>query len=51
VPSPINLPSGCVFHTRCKFADKICREKEPEAVEVMTNHYVACHHLLKNNKV
>lgn len=47
VPSPINLPSGCVFHTRCKFASEICREKEPEAAEVTTNHYVACHHFIK----
>jgi len=44
VPSPINLPSGCVFHSRCKFASKICLEKEPETVEVMPNHYLACHH-------
>lgn len=47
VPSPINLPPGCVFHTRCKFASEICREKEPEAAEVMTDHYVACHHFQK----
>jgi len=47
VPSPINLPSGCVFHTRCKFASKICREKEPEVAEITTNHYVACHHFKK----
>lgn len=50
VPSPINLPSGCVFHTRCKFTSKICREKEPKATEITLNHYVACHHPLKNNK-
>jgi len=37
VPSPINLPPGSVFHTRCKSANIICREKEPEAVEVTTN--------------
>ncbi|MDD5014352.1 MAG: ABC transporter ATP-binding protein [Atribacterota bacterium] len=50
VPSPINLPSGCVFHTRCKLASKICREKEPKAIEITLNHYVACHRPLKNNK-
>ena len=44
VPSPINLPSGCVFHTRCKLASKICREKEPKSTEITLNHYVACHH-------
>jgi len=47
VPSPINLPPGCVFHTRCKFASEICREKEPEVAEITTNHYVACHHFKK----
>lgn len=50
VPSPINLPSGCVFHTRCKLVSKICREKEPKAIEIRLNHYVACHHPLKNNQ-
>ncbi|MCJ7788871.1 MAG: ABC transporter ATP-binding protein [Candidatus Atribacteria bacterium] len=50
VPSPINLPSGCVFHTRCKLASKICREKEPKATEITLNHYVACYHSLKNNQ-
>jgi len=47
VPSPINLPPGCVFHTRCKFVSEICREKEPEVAEITTNHYVACHHFKK----
>ena len=50
VPSPINLPSGCVFHARCKLASKICREKEPKATEITLNHYVACHYPLKNNQ-
>jgi len=50
ISSMINLPSGCVFHTRCKLASKICREKEPKATEITLNHYVACHHSLKNNK-
>lgn len=49
VPSPINLPLGCVFHTRCKLASKICREKT-KATEITLNHYVACHHSLKNNQ-
>ncbi len=47
VPSPINLPPGCVFHTRCKFVSEICREKEPEVAEITTNHCVACHHFKK----
>jgi oligopeptide transport system ATP-binding protein len=47
VPSPINLPSGCVFHTRCKFASKICCEEEPELAYATQGHYVACHHFKK----
>ena len=47
VPSPINLPPGCVFHTRCKFASKICCEEEPELANATQGHYVACHHFQK----
>ncbi len=43
VPSAINIPSGCRFHTRCPFTEKICREKGPELIEVSPNHFVACH--------
>ncbi|MGG3564452.1 dipeptide ABC transporter ATP-binding protein [Neobacillus rhizosphaerae] len=44
VPSPINVPSGCRFHTRCPLATDKCRVEEPAFSEVSENHYVACHY-------
>jgi peptide/nickel transport system ATP-binding protein len=43
VPSPINPPSGCSFHTRCPFAYDRCRVDEPELRTVGTGHQSACH--------
>ena len=43
VPSAINPPPGCRFHTRCPQAMDACRKKEPQLVEVTKNRYVACH--------
>lgn len=42
VPSPINPPSGCRFHTRCLYAREICSQKEPELKEENTGHKAAC---------
>lgn len=42
VPSAINIPSGCRFRTRCRYAERACEEKEPELIPVAPNHYVAC---------
>jgi peptide/nickel transport system ATP-binding protein/oligopeptide transport system ATP-binding protein len=43
VPSPINPPAGCRFHTRCPIAMDICRQKVPEWRDVGDEHMVACH--------
>jgi oligopeptide/dipeptide ABC transporter ATP-binding protein len=43
VPSPINPPSGCSFHPRCAFAEKICGEREPALDHTDDGHLVACH--------
>jgi oligopeptide transport system ATP-binding protein len=42
VPSPINPPRGCRFHTRCPYAIKACREIEPQLVEIKPKHFAAC---------
>jgi oligopeptide/dipeptide ABC transporter ATP-binding protein len=43
VPSAINPPPGCRFHTRCPHAMEICRKKEPPLLEIEEDRYVACH--------
>jgi peptide/nickel transport system ATP-binding protein len=44
IPSPINPPSGCRFHTRCPaYIGDICRTSEPPLIDVGKDHYVACH--------
>lgn len=43
IPSPVNLPSGCVFHPRCSKQKTQCREEEPKMVEAEPNHWVKCH--------
>ena len=43
VPSPINPPKGCHFHTRCMYKEKICEEVEPEFKDMGGGHWVACH--------
>jgi len=43
VPTPINLPSGCVFHGRCPHTDKRCKEEVPILKKLVDGRYVACH--------
>ena len=50
IPSPVNPPPGCKFHTRCKYATDICKHVTPVLEEITPNHFVACHHRLMTEK-
>jgi len=50
VPSPINPPPGCPFHTRCRFSHNICMNLEPEMLELSPNHFAACHMAAKHEE-
>jgi peptide/nickel transport system ATP-binding protein len=43
VADPANTPSGCHFHPRCKYAQAVCREKDPVQEEIAPDHFVSCH--------
>ncbi|WP_139991269.1 ABC transporter ATP-binding protein [Paenibacillus paridis] len=44
IPSPASPPSGCRFHTRCPAATVLCKNEQPELVQVEREHWVACHY-------
>ena len=50
VPHPLNLPKGCKFCTRCKYASDKCREIEPEYREVAPGHMIRCHYPEKEKR-
>ncbi|MBW2065238.1 MAG: ABC transporter ATP-binding protein, partial [Deltaproteobacteria bacterium] len=43
VPSPLNPPPGCYFHTRCRYAQEICRKQTPVYRQLRCGHFVMCH--------
>ncbi|WP_057765407.1 ABC transporter ATP-binding protein [Cytobacillus praedii] len=43
IPSPVNPPEGCRFHTRCPYVMDICKSVQPELKDAGNNHFVACH--------
>ncbi len=50
VPSPANPPSGCHFHPRCRYATELCRQQDPELVELdAEGHLAACHYATELN--
>ena len=55
VPSPVHIPSGCPFHPRCRYAQLVCKEKEPVYEAYREECFAACHFIcemtpLENNK-
>lgn len=50
VPNPFNMPTGCRFHPRCSFVRDICKEEEPELVDVEDGHQVRCWKFLDYHK-
>jgi oligopeptide transport system ATP-binding protein len=43
IPSPLNMPSGCRFHTRCPIAQAVCRVQSPPLRQISPTHLVLCH--------
>jgi oligopeptide/dipeptide ABC transporter ATP-binding protein len=43
VASPTHPPAGCIFHPRCRYAEDVCSQEEPQLIEVEPDHHVSCH--------
>ena len=43
IPSPMNPPKGCRFHTRCPYATDLCKQETPVFKEHEKGHWAACH--------
>lgn len=50
LPNPANPPEGCNFNTRCPLAEEICFKKEPQLIEIETDHFCACHLVERDGK-
>jgi len=51
IPSPVNPPSGCRFHTRCPYVREMCQKEVPVLQAKANGHFVACHYPLENGAV
>jgi len=42
IPSPVNIPKGCSFNTRCPFKKEVCTQEKPKMREIEKDHFVSC---------
>jgi peptide/nickel transport system ATP-binding protein len=50
IPSPVNIPPGCSFHSRCKERVELCNKEDPVMIEIHPGHFVRCHLFQKNQQ-